>query len=525
MFKLRQYQRDGIDTIFKVLKTEEIALFQLPTGGGKTVLFSALSKEFIGNENKKVLILAHRKELIQQTINTLYHLGVRSESITAEKKYLNHSANVYVGMIQTLKKRIAKNPYFLPKIDLIIVDEAHTLIFHELFTHFPNAKILGVTATPSTEIKETTFRDIGHGQRMEYKQSFGLHKIYKNFISGYSIVNLIKDEVLVPEIIFKDTQIKRSELDFDYKKGEFKPEHNHAGKMCVITNYEKFSKGKKTIIFTASTKENLSLFSDFKERGYDNVRMLDSVNKEESGNREECLKWFKNTANAILINTSILTTGFDEPTIESVILAMSTASLAKFLQICGRGGRSTNKIYKPSFLIIDLGGNIDTFGKWSDDYNWSEYFYYTSKCLPKKEALDKITHCEACDMIIPATALICPFCDHEKPKKEISISKKTVHVSELIYPDGEKIVRYCEIYKKDKSFAVELILNESVNLFIYTEVTLATVGETIKNGNFFKTMKRILDEQILIIQNSSLDGNYTKNHITELISKLYKTLK
>lgn len=76
--KPKKYQRQGIDDIFQVLKNEDRVLYQLPTGGGKTFLFSFLSKEFIGSSNKKVLILAHRTELIQQTVNTLFNIGVRS---------------------------------------------------------------------------------------------------------------------------------------------------------------------------------------------------------------------------------------------------------------------------------------------------------------------------------------------------------------------------------------------------------------------------------------------------------------
>lgn len=527
--KPKHYQRTAIDQILNWFKEKNKTFYQLSTGGGKTFLFSFLSKEFIGKSDKRIVILAHRTELIQQTVDTLYNIGVRSESVIAKKKYLNHSAQVYVSMVETLFNRLKKNPYFLPKIDLLIIDEAHIMTFIKVLELLlklnPEMKVLGVSATPGTQITEKTIRVLPDGSEMEYTQKFGLHKVYENIIIGYGIKDLINDGDLVPELIFKDKQIKREELAYDEKTSEFKPSNNHAKKMCVLTNYEKFSKDKKTIIFTASTKENLSLLEDFKSKGYENVRILDSVNKEESGDREETLLWLKHTPDAILINTGILTTGFNEPTVESIILALSTASLMKFDQMVGRGGRSTKLIYKPNFLVIDLGGNVDAFSPWSSYRDWSEYFYYTSKCLPKKEALDRIAFCENCDMIIPMTAIECHFCGHEKPKKEVSLSKDTVHVSELIYPDGEKIVRYCQLYGKDKNFAVELMLNESVNLFIYTEVTLATVENTIKNGNFFKHMKRILDEQILIIQNSELSGSYSKNHITQLIDKLYKTLK
>lgn len=520
-----KYQQDSIIEILEGFKTNQRLCYSLATGGGKTALFSFLAKEFIGKSDKRVTILAHRSKLIDQTVNTLYNIGVRSESIISKKKYLNHSAQVYVSMVETLFNRLKKNPYFLPKIDLLIVDEAHILTFVKVIDLLlklnPEMKILGVTATPSTTITEKTTRLLSDGSKMEYTQKFGLHKHYGDLIEGLGIQFLIEQGSIVPELIFNNKHIKREGLVFDDKKNEFKPSNNHTEKFCVLTHYEKFAKGKKTIIFTASTKDNLSLLEEFESKGYENVRIYDSVNKEESGDQDELLLWYKNTQDAILINTSVFTTGFDEPTIECVILALATASLAKYHQMVGRGGRSTKKMFKDKFLLIDLGGNIDTFGKWSDPVDWKDHFYYKSKCLPKKEALDRIAFCENCDMIIPMTAVECPFCGHEKPKKEIALSKDTVHVSELIYPDGEKIVRYCQLYGKDKNFAINILFSQCIDLFQYTEISLEKVENTIKNGNFFKTMKIVMDEQVLFIQNSNLQGDYKKNHLTEFISNLY----
>jgi superfamily II DNA or RNA helicase len=520
--KPRKYQQEAVDEIINTLQDSERVCYTLATGGGKTALFSFLTKQYIGNSNKRVLIMAHRTELIQQTVNTLFNIGMRSEAVIASKKYLNHSSQVYVAMVETISNRLKKNPYFLPNIDLIIVDECHLLFFEKIFVHFPKAKVLGVTATPATTITEKTIRVLADGSEMEYKQKFGLHKIYKKLIVGYGIENLINDGNLVPEMVFKDTQIKREGLSFDEKTNEFKQANNYAKKMCAVTNYEKFAKGKKTIIFTASTKENISLLQDFQEREYENVRIFDSVNKEESGSRSAVLKWFENTPDAILINTGVFTTGFDEPTIECVMLAMSTASLSKYHQMVGRGGRSTKKIFKDKFLLIDLGGNVDAFGKWSDPVDWADHFYLKSPLVPKKEALENITFCGECEMIIPATAAICPFCGHEKPPKKVSLTKETVHVAELIYPSGEKIVKYCQMYGKDKNFAVEILFSQCIDLFRYTEISLEKVESTIKNGNFFKTMKIVMNEQVLIIQNSNLQGEYKKNHLSEFIVKLYE---
>ena len=264
------YQKQAVTEILTTLETQEHVCYTLATGGGKTALFSFLTKEFIGNSNKRVLIMAHRTELITQTVNTLFKIGMRSETVVASKKYLNHSAQVYVAMVETIYNRLKKNPFFLPEIDLLIIDECHILTFVKVLDLMkernPKLLILGVTATPATVITEKTIQLLPDGSEMEYTQKFGLQKIYHNLITGYSIENLINDGNLVPEMIFKDTQIKREELIFDEKTSEFKPANNHTKKMCVVTNYEKFSKGKKTIIFTASTKENLSLLKDFQEK-------------------------------------------------------------------------------------------------------------------------------------------------------------------------------------------------------------------------------------------------------------------
>lgn len=515
------YQAEDIQKILTAFETEERLCYTLPTGGGKTALFSFLTKAFIGNSNKRVLILANRTKLISQSINWLFNIGVRSEAVYAKKKHLMHSAQVYVAMIDTINNRMKKNPYFVPSIDLIIVDECHLLTYVKLFEHFPNIKILGVTATPATTITENTVRDIGRGEVMEYKQKFGLHYYYKKLIEGPPIQFVIDEGVIVPDMVFWEDAIKREDLEIDELKGEFKPGNNRAGKMCVVTNYEKFCKGKKTIIFTASTKENLSLLADFKSKDYENVRIYDSVNKEESGDQEELLKWYEKTPDAILINTGVFTTGFDEPTIQSVILALSTASLSKYHQMVGRGGRSTKKIFKDKFTLIDLGGNVASFGRWSEPVDWAKHFYYESDCVPKKEALDKITFCEGCNQIIAATAVICPYCGHEKEKPIVTLTKSTVHVSELIYPSGTKIVKYCDLHKQTKKFAVILMLKQAVDLFIYAEVSKELFETTVKNGNFFKHMEKILNEEILTIQSSSLTGNYEENHIVTLVSMLH----
>ena len=128
------------------------------------------------------------------------------------------------------------------------------------------------------------------------------------------------------------------------------------------------------MVFNASTKANLLVYNKFIEAGYTNIKMIDSVNDCESD--KSVIEWFKNNQNGILCNVGKLTTGFDDPTVEAIIVNRPIASLSLWLQIVGRGGRSTTKIYKDNFTVIDGGGNVDRHNEWSDNTrDWRRLFF------------------------------------------------------------------------------------------------------------------------------------------------------
>src|SRR5690606_38498310 len=139
---------------------------------------------------------------------------------------------------------------------------------------------------------------------------------------------------------------------------------NTASLSILLKAYEEHCKGKKTIIYNASNKVNLITYNFFKEQGL-NVKMFDtSKNKEinpETGRkytRKEIIEWFRKERDAILINTNVFTTGFDVDDIECVVINRATKSLSLWIQMVGRGSRTTKKIYKDFFTVLDLGQNI-----------------------------------------------------------------------------------------------------------------------------------------------------------------------
>lgn len=532
------HQANSIDEILQYLETKKRVLYSLATGGGKTAVFSFLTKQFVKKTGKKVLIVAHREELISQTADTLRNIGVTVETVVASKKSLNHLSSSYVAMIQTLKKRLQKDESFLKDVGLIIVDEAHLLFHSEIFDYYPNAKILGVTATPSV-LKKVNFTKCARCgnifdnietccniETYEYTRNFTLSEIYQDIIIGRDISDLINDGKLVKDLVYKTGSLDRNALKIDSKTGDFdnQDEEIQKGLFDVVRNYKEIAFGKKTIVFNASTKMNLQAFQAFQDAGIENVRMFDSQNNNKS-ERKPLLDWFKNTPNAILLNCGIFTTGFDETSIECVITNRATLSLSLYLQMVGRGGRPCDSIYKPYFIHIDGGGNVEAFGKWSEERDWKSIFHGTdSKPKPKKESLEQVKECNECGFIHAKNLLECPECGHSEKDKEriVLISGEVAKLVDSIpLPDGIKIVKYCERIGKGKNFAWLVLQSQILDLFFYHHVTEGTFIKTVDNGKFEMSIRNIIKTPYAIIQSSNLEGGVmrTKAWVVNRIKK------
>jgi len=147
----------------------------------------------------------------------------------------------------------------------------------------------------------------------------------------------------------------------------------------LLFAYEEVAVGTKTLIFNSGIETSLRVEETFKKRGY-KIRHLDSTFSDKD--RKDVLLWFKKTPGAILTSVGILTTGFDEPTVETIIINRATRSLTLYHQMIGRGSRKLpNKSY---FKIIDLGNNVRRFGYWQDYINWQDAFRFPDRFLESK---------------------------------------------------------------------------------------------------------------------------------------------
>ena len=366
--ELYDYQKGDIDKIFERLDNapnDYHLLYQLPTGGGKTVIFSEIVRRYLSKHNKKVVVLTHRIELCKQTSKMLKGFDVKNKIINSNIKELpdQDEYSCFVAMVETLKNRLNDEKLMIDNVGLVIIDEAHYNSFRKLFSQFKNSFILGVTATPlSSNIK------------------LPMHQNYNELIVGDTIQSLIDNGFLARATTYSYdvglTSLKVG-INGDYTvKSSDDLYMNMVMQEKLLHAYTEKSLGKKTLIFNNGINTSLYVYDTFKEAGFP-IKHLDNTTSAED--RKDILQWFKKTPDAILTSVGILTTGFDEPTVESIILNRATKSLTLYFQMIGRGSRKLPN--KDAFTIIDLGNNAARFGLWTDKLDWQHIFKYPEQYI------------------------------------------------------------------------------------------------------------------------------------------------
>lgn len=398
--QLRKYQTDGVDAVSKkVGEGLRKILFQLATGGGKTVTFAALTNRYIAKNNRRVLVLVDRIELLKQARVAFYEwYEIIAEPVTAKLKSAPTSP-VMVAMVETAFNRLGKNPKYFGDVGLLIVDECHIGSFKKMYEQFPETIIVGFTATPISSSKKDPLKNY-----------------FEDIVCGIDIPELIESGSLTPNRTYHVKNIKRS--DIKVSKGEF--DERAMGDMFsakkhvnnTVDGYKKLADGSKALVFNCNVAHSLVTNEAFINAGY-NSRHLDGKMTQQ---RVETIKWFENTPGAILNNVGILTKGFDSPSTLTVVVNLATLSLSKWLQMTGRGSRPyPNKDY---FTIIDMGGNALTHGDWCDARNWNDIFHNPGK-PSKGGGVAPIKECCECQALIASSSPACKFCGADNSKVQV----------------------------------------------------------------------------------------------------------
>jgi superfamily II DNA or RNA helicase len=351
-YQLRPYQSDLLDRLSQSSKAGmRRVMLQLPTGGGKTVVFSHLVQTFAAS-GKTVLVLAHREELIKQAADKITAMtGIEPGIIKAGYKP-DYSLTIQVASIQSLTRRLKHCPQF----DLIVVDEAHHSTansYRSILSHFPSSKILGVTATP--------IRLDGSGFR----------GLFDDLICGVTVKQLIEMGSLspyryyAPERSMSLVGVKKRGGDYSAESIALANPSESVAADCLKA-YGDYLEDKQAVIFAVSVAHSLAIACTFCANGIPTAH-LDG--NSDSDTRSRTMAAFREGRIRVLTNCALFDEGLDIPGLDGVILARPTASLGRYLQMVGRALRPSPS--KPHANIIDLAGNWERHGLPDDERLWS----------------------------------------------------------------------------------------------------------------------------------------------------------
>lgn len=391
MITLRPKQQDLYErTRQSMLDGHKSPLIVAPCGFGKTVLFSYFTRKVI-EKGKRVIILAHRDELLDQISETLNKFNV-GHSFIAAGRWCSPRCLVHVSSVFSLVKRLHK----IPKPDVIIVDEAHNFCdggtWSKIFKAFPDAWKIGVTASPLRLSGES------------------LGDAFDDLIIGPTTRELIDSGDLCEYRLFGANKIDTSKIHT--QMGDFnKKEVNDAMDKSVITGnavaeYTKYCPGKRALVYCCSVKHAENVMEEFKKSGYTAGLIEGRMPKIA---RKRLVDKFRNGEIQVLTSINVITEGFDLPAIEAIIILRLTKSLRLHIQMTGRGLR--NSPGKDMAFILDHANNSERLQFWPcDTYDWS--LEGKNKKIKEDNGI-KIRLCSYCFGANESWRKICKYCNKE----------------------------------------------------------------------------------------------------------------
>lgn len=399
MIQLRPYQQQAIDQLRAAIRAGKKRLILCaPTGAGKTVIFSYMAHSAY-QRGRSVLIVTDRIELLKQSGGALNRLGVIPFEIKAGHEPRTLTGQIYVAMVETLARRMRDARYqrLVSGFDVIVFDEAHKQAFNKLFPFLgTDTVVIGATATP--------YRDRGQTALSEF---------YEAIVEVTDIPTLVSEGFLSRPLSYgvpvdlSQVRMKAGDFDENSMAEQYSKQRVYAG---VIENYKRLTPGKKALAFSSNIASSIELCERMQDAGI-NAKHLDS---NMSGyDRVKVLSWFRRTPDAVLCNVGIVTTGFDAPEVEVIILYRATTSLPLFLQMVGRGSRVIAG-EKEVFHILDFGENIKRHGFWEQEREWS----LEKPKRKKKESAAPVKDCPECFALLPISTRVCPQCGHEFAKQK-----------------------------------------------------------------------------------------------------------
>src|SRR5262249_29899718 len=336
-----------------VERRDRSILLVAPTGSGKTVIASTI----VAGTPRRVLVVAHRREIVNQTSDKLTALGVYHGIIQAgDEKKLRPMAAVQVASIQTLHARaIRSSTMLMPLADLVIIDEAHhacAMTYQKVLEAYPNAIILGLTATPCR----------GGGR--------GLGGIFKTMIQCPQVPDLIEQGYLVKARVYApvdpDLHGVKTQAG-DYVESQL-AERMDRDKLVgdIVTHWHKYGERRKTVAFACSVGHSIHIRDEFLKSGVRAEHLDGGTPKDE---RDAILARLACGQTEVVSNCAVLTEGWDMPEVGCSILARPTKKMGLYRQMIGRVLRPADG--KPDAIILDHSGAVWRHGLPEDHVEWT----------------------------------------------------------------------------------------------------------------------------------------------------------
>lgn len=348
----------GITRLRNALTNHKHVIFSACVSYGKTVIMSFMAKGAVEKGNK-VLIVSHRSELMTQTGGTLERVGIQAEYISPKHRNIPKGL-VVSAMAQTLRRRLEKPEWveWVKSVSLCLIDEGHTSDADFLFESglLDDKYVVGLTGTP---MRSGNQRQLG----MNYEEIVETAQIQDMMDRG-NITKLRTFTVDAPDLSKVNTDYRTGDFDSRQMGAVFNKSVQYKG---VIENYMRICPMKKAICFDATQANAIRMCAEFNEAGIPAKFLISGIDKNKpdelalyerykhlTGNREQLIKDFHDDKFTVICNSGILSTGYDETSIEVCILNRATQSVQFYIQATGRAIRLHPN--KTEAFLLDFGG-------------------------------------------------------------------------------------------------------------------------------------------------------------------------
>jgi superfamily II DNA or RNA helicase len=403
---LRPYQETAVAQIREAYQQRHRSvLFVLPTGGGKTVIFSHIAEQAAA-KGSRIAVLVHRQELLRQASVSLSELGVR-HGLISPRHSMDLSAPVQVASVQTLARRLHRLPADL--FQLLVVDEAHHSnagTWANVLEHFHRARVLGVTATPC--------RTDGRG----------LGEWYSVMVQGPTSAELTEAgylapaKVFAPPLGFSTKGLRKRMGDFDLSQAA-----TDLGSVLImgdaVGHYQRLLAGRTAIAFCCSVAHAEAVAEAFNRRGIAAASIDGSM---DGPTRERLLAELGAGSLKVLTSCSLIGEGVDVPSVGGCILLRPTQSLSLHLQMIGRCLRPQPG---KTAVVLDHVGNMERLGHHLDPQEWT----LEGVAKKQREQAPSVKVCPQCFSAMASAAPKCGECGFEfRPEKR-----------EIVQVDGDLV--------------------------------------------------------------------------------------